>query len=78
MKYLLTSVAILLAGCTSAKPIMAPSGAQGFKVWCEMPSQCYTKAAEVCPHGYAIEAETNDYWGMGDVDGNLIIVCKPN
>jgi len=69
-------IACLLAACTSAKPLMAPSGAQGFKVWCELPSQCYEKAAEVCPHGYAIEADQKDYLGLGDYDGNLIIVCK--
>jgi hypothetical protein len=55
---------------------MAPSGKQGYKVWCEMPSQCYDKAAQVCPAGYDIEADQKDYWGLGDVDGNLIIVCK--
>src|SRR5690606_7813987 len=53
-----------------------PSGAQGFKVWCEIPSQCYTKAAEMCPQGYNIEASEKDYWGMGDFDGNLFISCK--
>lgn len=68
--------AVALTACTSAKPLMAPSGAQGFKVWCEMPSQCYEKAAEVCPTGYTIEADQKDYLGLGDYDGNLIIVCK--
>ena len=67
---------LLLGACTSVKPMMAPSGAQGFKVWCEIPSQCYDKAAEVCPKGYVIEADVKDHWGAGDVDGNLIIVCK--
>jgi hypothetical protein len=66
----------LLTSCTSAKPLLAPSGAMGFKVWCELPSQCYEKAAEVCPSGYTIEANEKDYWGLGDFDGNLIIVCK--
>jgi hypothetical protein len=73
----ITLIAFALTACTSAKPIMAPSGVSGFKVWCEMPSQCYTKAAQVCPNGYKIEADVKDYWGAGDVDGNLIIVCKP-
>lgn len=69
-------VLVGLAGCTSAKPLMAPSGAQGYKVWCEVPSACYEKAAQVCPGGYRIEADQKDYWGLGDIDGNLIIVCK--
>ena len=76
MKSVIATILVFLVGCTSAKPIMAPSGAQGFKVWCEMPSHCYDKAAEVCPSGYTIEAETKDYWSADDVDGNLIIVCK--
>jgi hypothetical protein len=66
----------MLTACTTAKPLMAPSGAQGYKVWCEITSQCYEKAAQMCPHGYTIEADQKDYWGMGDIDGNLIIVCK--
>lgn len=70
-----TSIAIL-AGCTTARPMMVPSGAQGFKIWCELPSQCYERAATVCPHGYTVEANEKDYWGLGDVDGNLFITCK--
>jgi hypothetical protein len=76
MKLAAMLVVLALAACTSVKPIVAPSGAQGFKVWCEVPSECYVKAAEVCPKGYVIEADVKDYWGLGDVDGNLIIVCK--
>lgn len=77
MRIPLMCVAIAtLAACTSAKPLMAPSGSQGFKVWCEITSQCYEKAAKVCPNGYTIEADQKDYWGLGDIDGNLIIVCK--
>lgn len=56
--------------------MMAPSGQQGLKIWCEMPSQCYERAAKECPGGYTIEAKEKDYWGLGDVDGNLFIVCK--
>ena len=73
---LIVIVLASLSGCTSARPIVTPSGAQGFKVWCELPSECYTKAGEVCPKGYNIEAKEQDYWGMGDYDGNLIISCK--
>jgi len=69
-------VSLSIVSCTSARPIVTPSGAQGFKVWCEFPSECYTKAGEVCPRGYFIEADQKDYWGMGDLDGNLIISCK--
>lgn len=71
-------MAIVLAavGCTAARPIMAPSGAPGIKIWCELPSQCYDRAAKACPAGYNIEANEKDYWGLGDVDGNLIITCK--
>ena len=55
---------------------MAPSGNQGFKIWCELPSQCYDRAAKACPNGYNIEANEKDYLGFGDVDGNLFITCK--
>lgn len=67
---------LALASCTTARPMMAPSGAQGFKIWCEMPSQCYERAAKTCPNGYNIEANEKDYWGLGDIDGNLFITCK--
>lgn len=70
------AAALALTGCTSARPMMAPSGAQGFKIWCEVPSQCYERAAKTCPNGYNIEANEKDYWGLGDVDGNLFITCK--
>lgn len=74
----LSWIAVILAttSCTAARPIMAPSGAQGIKIWCELPSQCYDRAAKACPAGYNIEANEKDYWGLGDVDGNLIITCK--
>lgn len=72
----LIAFVIVLASCTSARPIMAPSGARGVKIWCELPSQCYDRAAQACPSGYTIEANEKDYWGLGDVDGNLIITCK--
>lgn len=65
-----------LCGCTSSRPMMAPSGAQGLKIWCELPSQCYERAAKECPYGYRIEANEKDYLGLGDIDGNLFIVCK--
>lgn len=70
------AAALALASCTTSRPMMAPSGAQGFKIWCELPSQCYERAAKTCPNGYNIEANEKDYWGLGDVDGNLFITCK--
>ena len=73
---IIASLIMILSACTTARPMMAPSGAQGFKIWCELPSQCYERAATVCPHGYNIEANEKDYWGLGDVDGNLFITCK--
>lgn len=79
MKKLLLAVplvACVVAGCTTARPMMAPSGNQGFKIWCELPSQCYERAATTCPNGYNIEANEKDYLGLGDVDGNLFITCK--
>ena len=77
MRNMILIAAILVtASCTSARPIMAPSGARGVKIWCELPSQCYDRAAQACPGGYTIEANEKDYWGLGDVDGNLIITCK--
>lgn len=73
----LIAFVIVLASCTSARPIMAPSGARGVKIWCELPSQCYDRAAQACPSGYTIEANEKDYWGLGDVDGNLITCKQP-
>ena len=72
----LVALATVLAGCTTARPMMAPSGAQGIQVWCEIPSQCYERAAQECPYGYIIEAKEKDQWGWNDIDGNLFIVCK--
>lgn len=73
---LAAATAAALTSCTTARPMMAPSGAAGYKIWCEVPSQCYERAAKQCPYGYIIEAKEKDEWGMGDVDGNLFIVCK--
>ncbi len=73
---LMVPVLLSLAACTSVKPMMMPSGAQGFKIWCELPSECYERAASVCPNGYDIEANEKNYLGLGDVDGNLFITCK--
>ena len=67
---------LALASCTTSRPMMAPSGAQGFKIWCELPSQCYERAAKTCPNGYNVEVSEKDYWGLGDIDGNLFITCK--
>jgi hypothetical protein len=71
---ILTSFSIF--GCTSATPITTPDGTQGFKIWCEIPSQCYDKASEVCPSGYKIHAREKDHVGFGDIDGMLLIDCK--
>jgi len=70
------AAALVVGGCTSARPMMVPSGSQGFKIWCELPSQCYDRAAKTCPYGYEIEANEKNYLGFGDVDGNLFITCK--
>ena len=72
----LTLATLTLAACTTARPMMAPSGSQGLKIWCEIPSQCYERAAQECPYGYTIEAKEKDTWGWNDVDGTLFIVCK--
>jgi hypothetical protein len=70
------AIVLVASGCTSAKPMMVPSGAQGYRIWCELPSQCYDRAAVTCPNGYDIEANEKNYLGLGDVDGNLFITCR--
>lgn len=73
---IILAAVLATAGCTSSRPMMAPSGAPGFKIWCELPSQCYERAAKTCPNGYNIEVNEKDYLGLGDIDGNLFITCK--
>ena len=53
MRWLL--LAVLLVGCSSARPIMLPSGRTGYYVKCRMQEEkCYLRAAQMCPGGYRI------------------------
>lgn len=82
----------LLAACTTWKPLVLPSGQQGFAVDCSGSNltwaHCYQKASRACRHGYTVvekidnhggHAEVGDLFGlMGGsvVDRGLLIECR--
>lgn len=49
---------IALAGCSVARPMTLPNGAQGMLIGCNgiylSMSDCYLKAGQTCPRGYDI------------------------
>ena len=78
---------IFLAGCATAKRVMAPSGKMGFSIECNgtavSMTSCYEKAAEVCPNGYSIIAQNNSSgivanpnFIVGTSDKGIFIECK--
>ena len=57
MKIFLTfiSIAALLNGCVSIKPVTLPGGAKGFALECDHAADCLNKAAKACaPATYEI------------------------
>ena len=68
--YLPLLLLAMLAGCTTAKPTVAPDGRQALSIDCTGHgswSNCYRKAGEVCPKGYDVLIKDGD-------DGNKIAV----
>lgn len=85
----LISVTLFLSGCASSKPIMTPSGKQGYSIWCEEISYCWQEAAKKCPKGYTVVSSSKETLGYGNVntqggfmvideDGYMLIECKDN
>jgi hypothetical protein len=79
----------LLAACSSARPMMLPSGRQGYYVRCRgQEEKCYIRAARLCPAGYDIaqareysNATATSYFGTVHVNqgfghGTMLIECK--
>lgn len=83
----------LMAACTTWKPVVLPSGQQGFTVDCSGTnltwSHCYQKAGKACPQGYDVSEKLDKHGGkvaVGDlygmlggsvVDRSMLIQCKP-
>lgn len=80
-----------LSGCVTSKPMMMPSGQQGFAIKCPGAARditdCYEKAATVCPKGYEIvnqdretkafvSASNGNLFGGTGASRSLMIVCK--
>jgi len=76
-------LAATLTACATSKSTSMPSGAAGFVVSCDGTvlsfGNCYSKAGELCPAGYAIidkSREVSLYLGAQVVARNLIIECN--
>lgn len=83
---------LLLASCTTWKPVVLPSGQQGFTVDCSGTnltwSHCFQKAGRACPQGYDVAEKLDKHGGkvaVGDlygmlggsvVDRSMLIRCK--
>lgn len=81
-----------LGACTTSRPIVLPSGQQGYTVDCSGTnlswSHCYRKASRLCGHGYTISQKTDNHGGhpvVGDlfglmggsvVDRGMLIECR--
>ena len=83
----LVAVNLLLSGCARSKPIMTPSGKQGYRIWCEDMSYCWEEAAKKCPSGYTVVGKDKETTGYGSLttqggymgieeDGYMLIECK--
>lgn len=45
---------LAITGCATSRPVMGPNGKLAQVIdGCRTAAQCYEKAAEVCPRGYA-------------------------
>lgn len=76
IKLLILSTVLFFVSCTSSKKIMAPSGKEGHMVTCPRNvSNCYEKAAELCPKGYN-EISKSDSSSGATVIGNNIVTSK--
>lgn len=83
MKAYLLLTLILLQGCASATQMMLPSGENGYVIKCfNNKTQCYNKAAEVCPSGYSVADQNKSYThglyagGIDQTDIEMLIKCK--
>ena len=81
---IVTELAVLLAGCATAKPVPLPNGHPGYAVeGCGRVSECYKFAAKTCGGPYDIVNESGGaigtVSGTGGVVGtaySLVIECK--
>ena len=73
-------MATILGGCTTAVPIMAPSGTYGYSLNSSSSGDigaCYRKAGEMCPAGYDVIDQHNKSPGFfTNADRSLIVRCK--
>ena len=82
--FFLLSVAALMSGCTTASPIITPTGQQGFTINCTAMrdiGDCYRKAGELCGgNGYEIfNQNTKSGSFFSAADYSMIVRCKsPN
>lgn len=67
-----SSVALLVVGCTSAKPVNGPDGEPGwYLIKCENDrSNCIVKAGDVCPRGYEVADDQKSAGGYAMPVGN--------
>lgn len=84
---ILGALVLGLTGCVTADPIMSPGGKQGFAISCDGTARsmtdCYKKAAEVCPKGYNVVDKNsesgfsaNAYYVGNTKSRDIFVECK--
>jgi hypothetical protein len=84
MRNVVCALVLTLASCVTSRPVMLPSGAQGFGIKCPG-TDCMNKAAQVCAGPYqivdrdgaAIEVASGGTYYMGAVHRTVYIECGP-
>jgi hypothetical protein len=67
---------LLLTACSiKAKPFVGPSGGTAYSMECDELDECYKKAREMCPSGYAIIDRATEPIGS-TAEHTLAIECK--
>ncbi|MCB8876593.1 hypothetical protein [Acidisoma silvae] len=69
-----------LAGCASAEQAALPGGGPGYKVSCSgiqhQLSDCYAKAAKVCPAGYDVVSKDLSATVLNPFQRSMLISCR--
>lgn len=84
MKHLIVSIALIIAGCSTADPFKTENGKLGYFITCPNSSQdCVKLAGELCEYGFdASHATTPDDdthigWFANDRQKSMTVICKP-
>lgn len=71
---------LLLAGCTSARPVALPGGQTAYAVQCSgiqhSLNDCYAEAARACPTGYTVLSRDLRATVLNPFQRSLLVSCR--